>query len=612
VDGARWQQEAQARAAEHGLGSGEIDRLIGSAPRAAGLSPAAVLRSAVNRLSGREGLTEQHNTFARRHALAEIAGEFDQGSGVEQLETSTSGDLADPSVVALGEIDWERRFTTVDLLACEKTIIAGTARRVSERSGLVHPRLPDLVLADSRDALSAEQAKAVRVIATDGQGVSVLQALAGTGKTRVLGALARIYEAAGCQVIGIAPTGRAARELGDAAGVPAFTIHRLLADLEQSGGFAPRTVVLFDEAGTAPTRPSATLLSQADAAGTKVIAAGDSGQLPSVAAGGWFAAVADALGGPELRQVMRQRDPAERAALEALHDGHPEPYLALARQGRRLTVHAREEEALDAVLADWNEARQAGGLPEAVIIARDNVTRVMLNQRARQLLVQEGIVSDDGVVIADQTFAPGDRVIARRNDRYRDVDNGTLGRVTEVDHGTGAVTMATDSGERRELDVAYTAAHLEHAYALTGHGAHGATVEWAGVIGRPSEFTREWAYTSLARARARTRVYVINDVAATQREREEYAQPEPERTTIEALDVLTRAMRRREAESLAVEQVRSPDFPDCATTRVDVPLAELAEAGAEQEDRAIQAANVRGPQFARAWFDQDRGCGVER
>ena len=77
-----------------------------------------------------------------------------------------------------------------------------------------------------------------------------------------------------------------------------------------------------------------------------MIATGDSGQLPSVAAGGWFAAVAQALGGPELRQVMRQRDPAEREALEALHDGDPEPYLALAREEGTLTVHEREDEAL--------------------------------------------------------------------------------------------------------------------------------------------------------------------------------------------------------------------------------------------------------------------------
>ena len=64
-------------------------------------------------------------------------------------------------------------------------------------------------------------------------------------------------------MLGVAPTGRAARELADAAGIQAFTIHRLVSDLDHSGGFAPRTVVLFDEAGSAPTRPSAALLAHA-------------------------------------------------------------------------------------------------------------------------------------------------------------------------------------------------------------------------------------------------------------------------------------------------------------------------------------------------------------
>src|SRR6185437_6353670 len=117
-----------------------------------------------------------------------------------------------------------------------------------------------------------------------------------------------------------------------------FTIHRLVSELDEYGGLGPRTVLLFDEAGTAPTRPSAALLFRAELAGAKVIVAGDSGQLPSVAAGGWFAAVAKALGGPELRQVMRQRDPAERETLDALHDGDPAPYLAMAREAGTLTV----------------------------------------------------------------------------------------------------------------------------------------------------------------------------------------------------------------------------------------------------------------------------------
>jgi conjugative relaxase-like TrwC/TraI family protein len=589
VNGARWQQEARARAAEHGLGRWELAGLIAMGPRSVDVSEADVVRSAAARLSGEEGLTAQHNTFARRHALAEISGEFTQGVGVRQLERATSGYLDHGSVVFLGRVGDERRFTTRDLLACERAIIDGVESRASERCGVLHPGLPDLILAGLVDPLSEEQARAAQTFANDGHGVSVLQAFAGTGKTRVLGALARIYEAAGYRVLGVAPTGRAARELGDTAEIATSTIHRLLSELEEAGPFAPRTVVLFDEAGTAPTRPSAELFARAERAGAKVIVVGDSGQLPSVAAGGWFAAIADTIGGPELRQVMRQRDPAEREALEALHDGDPEPYVEFKHDQGTLAVHDREADALAAILADWSAARCEHGISQTVMIARDNATRATLNDRARQLLVRERTIAADGVTIADQEFRIGDRVIARRNDRHRDVDNGTLGRIAEIDRRTGAVTLLTDSGDQRLLDASYAAEHLEHAYALTGHGAHGSTVEWAGVIGRPSEFTREWSYTSLSRARGRTRMYVVAEATAAQREREQYAPPEPERSAAEALEILTRAMARPAAERLALEHAAPAEIlhrdPLLAS---HVPLAELPEADAEHVSAGVR------------------------
>jgi ATP-dependent exoDNAse (exonuclease V) alpha subunit len=232
---------------------------------------------------------------------------------------------------------------------------------------------------------------------------------------------------------------------------------------------------------------------------------GDSGQLPSVAAGEWFAAVAQALGGPQLRQVMRQRDPTEREALEALHDCDPEPYLAMARKTGRLSIDERENDALDRLLADWNEARRAVGLSEAVMIARDNVSRALLNDQARRILVQEGAIAGDGVTIVDHEFAVGGRVIARRNDRYRGVDNSTLGQVAAIDRRTGAMTIVTHSGEQRQLDGAYATTHLEHAYAVTGHGAHGAAVEWAGLSAdHPSSPANGPAPPFRAHARVRT------------------------------------------------------------------------------------------------------------
>jgi conjugative relaxase-like TrwC/TraI family protein len=583
VDGARWRKEARARAEEHGFSRRELERLVAAGPRVPGASATNVARALAPRLSGREGLTAQHNTFARRHALTEIAGGFTQGAGVREIERATSDYLEHSSVVPLGGGDGEARFTTLDLLACERAIIAGAARRVEERAGLVHPRLPDLVLADYLAPLSAEQATAARELATDGRGVSVLQALAGTGKTRVLAALARIYETAGYQVIGVAPTGRAARELADAADIEASTIHRRISELEQDGGLRARTVVLFDEAGMAPTRLSAELFSHAEQAGAKVIVAGDAGQLPSVAAGGWFAAVAETLGGPELREVMRQRDPNEREALEALHEGDPDSYLAFKQRQGQLHVHAQQDAAVTALIGQWDRACEAHGVAGAAMISRDNATRARLNELARARLKQDRMLGADGAMIGGCEFCVGDRVIARRNDRCRDVDNGTRATVIAVDHVSGALTVETDASGRRVLDATYVADHLEHAYALTGHGVQGATVEWAGVIGRPCEFTAEWAYTALARAREHTQLHVMAEPRAGRRERVQFAPPEPDLTFEEALNATRLAMRRRESERLAIRQVEPQELRTCAElAMLRLPLAEIAEAGVER------------------------------
>lgn len=109
---------------------------------------ADIIRAAAQRLSGSDGLTSQHNTFARRHALAEIAGEFAQGARVAELEQATSGYLEHPSVVALGPVEGERRFSTGELLACEQAIVDPVERRRSERVGVLDSMLADRVGAD--------------------------------------------------------------------------------------------------------------------------------------------------------------------------------------------------------------------------------------------------------------------------------------------------------------------------------------------------------------------------------------------------------------------------------------------------------------------------------
>jgi ATP-dependent exoDNAse (exonuclease V) alpha subunit len=341
--------------------------------------------------------------------------------------------------------------------------------------------------------------------------------------------------------------------LAEQAGISSRTLDRLLIDLDELGDSLPkRCVIVFDEAGMAATRTTARLLEHAERAGAKVVAIGDPGQLASVQAGGWLRAVGREVGALRLTEVMRQRDPGERRALAALHDRIPDLYVDWATKAGRVDTFNDSVGACDAAVAEWAAAAGEVGVDQAVMIARDNDTRAALNTAARELRRDQGKLGAQRVY-GRRELAIGDRVICRRNDSLLDVDNGTRGTVRHLDEHR--VVIETDSRLIRELPAQYVAEHVEHAYALTGHGMQGATVEAAIVVATPRHLTAGWSYTALSRARASTRLLIHDDQPA--RERADHA-PERAEQPASREELLARAGRRmieRDDQDLAVEQL---------------------------------------------------------
>ena len=183
--------------------------------------------------------------------LQEFAGAARQGALVPEVRAQGQrfAERADIIPTARGEM------TTAELISCERRLIAAAIGRAGEGAGIVDSSLVERALAAADRPLNAEQDSAVRAVLSSGHGVSVIQALAGTGKTYTAGVLRQVYERAGYEVLGVAPTGRGARELTEEAGVPARTLDRLLIDLEKLGDELPEgCVLILDEAGMAPTR----------------------------------------------------------------------------------------------------------------------------------------------------------------------------------------------------------------------------------------------------------------------------------------------------------------------------------------------------------------------
>jgi hypothetical protein len=557
IDTAPWRDVVRARAAEHGLGARELAGLVLGPARAPEIPDPRRLSVA---LAGATGLTAKQNTFARREAVMAWAAVHGQGAPADAVERAATEFLARADIHRAPGLT-ERRFTTSDLLAHEQAIVVGAQARRGEGTGRLDSALVENVLANAPHAPTAEQGRVIRGLTSSGHGVETVEALAGTGKTFTAGLLAEAYTAGGYRVLGTAPTGRAVRELTERSGIgQAWTLARLALDIDAGGrGFGlGQAVLILDEAGMASTRETARVMAHARAARVKVIAIGDSGQLSSVQAGGWLGSLTERLGSHELRDVMRQRDPRERQLLARVRHGGPSDYIAEKAACGQLHIYAGDAPGAGeyAAIAAWREYQAACSWGQAVLIVRGNDRRERLNALVRAELKRAGRLGDT-VHVGGCEFAVGDRVVARRNDRERAVDNGMRGTVIAVDVTEKEVLVRTDGGAERCLDAFYVAEHLQHAYALTAHTVQGATVEWAGVVGRPEDFTRNWSYTALSRAREPTELFILDPQTERELDRIEIAPGQArglrdERTPIQRLET---TMRQRDDEDLALDRV---------------------------------------------------------
>lgn len=171
-----------------------------------------------------------------------------------------------------------------------------------------------------------------------------------------------------------------------------------------------------------------------------------------------------------------------------------------------------------------------------------------LNAAARTVLARAGGLGPDALEAGGREFRAGDRVLCRRNDLSLGVRNGTRGTIIDVE--PSALTLRTDRGALRSLPLPYAETDLDHAYALTGHSAQGATVERAFVLLPDHGALREWGYVACSRARAETHLYLA------ERDAMERETPLRDPNPTAPHERAARALERSSAEPLALDQTR--------------------------------------------------------
>src|SRR6266566_1947092 len=378
----------------------------------------------------------------------------------------------------------------------------------------------------TRTGLRTDQAAAALSVLTDGTRVSVINAPAGSGKTRVLTDTSRAWATSGLgPVVGITASQSARNTL--AAGVPVSrNAAQFLGHLPGRRGArgpaetGPAPLLVIDEASAMPGPDLADLISYAQARDGKVVLAGDTGQLQAVENGGGMSLLAAALGYVRLAEPVRFRSDWEQQASLRLHDGDTTVLADYDQHGR--IIGGEPEQMMDAAAAAY-VALAADGT-DVLLMAADHALRRELCRRIRDDLIALGVVAAGPAarIAGGAQASAGDLISCTRNDHFieagepgRALANGDLLRIEAVTAAGLVVRRALDAdprtGQRRWTDRTFVYSvygDAELGYAVTDHVAQGRTVHTGLAVITGTE-DRQHAYVALTRGTDANYAYVF-------------------------------------------------------------------------------------------------------
>ncbi len=488
------------------------------------------------RLEAGVGFTLRHNldnghTFLPRQKLIQAASAL---LGVPDLETveEALGVLEERGTVIRETAAGEEACYLAEYYEAETAV----AQRISAMSGneLYPPedldRLIDRMEEDQGITYAPQQRLAVETAAR--HQVMLLTGGPGTGKTTSLKGILSLFESMGLKTALAAPTGRAAKRMGELCGMEGVTIHRLL-----ETHFDPKTgALIFTHNEQNPLKTDAVIVDETSMVDIilmgalliglredcRLVLVGDPDQLPSVGAGNLLSDLIRSGEVPMVRLTEVFRQAAQSAIIRSAHQVNQGVTPEL-RNGSgqdvfflRRTDPALAEETIVELVSRRLPERM--GIPYHQIQVLSPTRKYeggtgSLN-RAIQAAVNPPAEGKGERKFGPYTFRQGDRVMQVKNNydilwKTQDglevgmgVFNGDIGHIVEVDNRRELITV---DFEGRVVEYAPDMlGELEPAYAVTVHKSQGS--EYRAVVltaldTAPRLLTRGVLYTAITRAR---------------------------------------------------------------------------------------------------------------
>ncbi len=345
-----------------------------------------------------------------------------------------------------------------------------------------------------------------------GYRISIITGGPGTGKTTILKGILHLAQKMEETVFLAAPTGRAAKRMGDLCGIPARTIHRMLEMDPATKKFnrnvenqLPCDMLIVDEFSMVDTWLAAALF-DAIPARTRIVLVGDADQLPSVGPGN---VLNDLIRCPRipttrLQHIFRQaggNDIADKAS--QINRGIvPSP---IDGPNFHFMPFEEPEQAKDAI-----RELLATGIRSKIYIDQKTELQILTPMRKGPLgifelntflqdLLNRGTPRHKIMGVA---WSEGDKVMQIKNNYDKNVFNGDVGIIYRIDNADKKVTVFYD-----DKTVEYEGDELEQlalAYACTIHKSQGSEYPAVIVVLDSSHYMmlqRNLVYTAITRAK---------------------------------------------------------------------------------------------------------------
>jgi len=389
----------------------------------------------------RRGMGEVTYTQVRANLDARLAaGEFQI---VERLENQPA-----------------RQFTTAKTIEAEREIV----RRVGEGRNRVAPvlsRHEAIHVADQHPHLNRAQQCVVEDVLSSPDRIQGIQGYAGAGKTTTLTVIRSAAESQGFTVEGFAPTSRAARQLNE-AGVESGTLQGFLARSPNPAAPEQRHFYFVDESSLASTNQMREFLARLGP-NDRVLLIGDARQHQGVEAGRPFEQLQEAgMRTAKLDEIVRQKDPALKSAVELLAKGQVSVALESLQQQGRVKEISNPEERIRAIAKSYVESPE-----KTLIVSPDNASRRELNVAVREELKANGTVAPEDhtyrVLVQRQDMTGAERSWAShyevndvvryaRGSKAAEIEAGTYGSVVAINPAGNLLTVEKSSGEQVTYD----------------------------------------------------------------------------------------------------------------------------------------------------------------